>query len=155
MATHHTSPSAASFKSAIKRGTSYNQAVWNSANRCNKTTDYVWNSLCKANLCWRQKFNGQWVYFPCDVTKTNATTAKNCQFNMWQWYCEWCIANKCCTPDQIHNHCGSQKDFMNWCRKFWNKQYNHTTNVKHTHHVNKNKTYKFPVSKSRTNRKAA
>jgi hypothetical protein len=127
MPTTYTSPFASSFKSAVKRGTSYTTAVENIAKRCNKSTNVVWNSLYKAGLCYRQKFNGQWIYWPCNGHKTNSTNWKMSQTHFWQFYCEWCIANGCCTPEQLKNHCGSQKEFMTWCRKFFGKQYTWST----------------------------
>jgi hypothetical protein len=126
--TTKTSPFATSFKNAVNRGTPFTVAVENIAKKNNKTTDYVWQSLYKAGICYRQKFNGQWVYFPCNVTKCKSQVTKNSQYIIWQQFCEWCLINGFCTPQQLWKHCGSQQDFMTYCRKFWNKQY--TTNTK-------------------------
>lgn len=164
MASTYTSPYAASFKSALKRGTSYNAAVQNIANRKNTTPDKVWLSLFKADLCFRQKFNGQWIYFPCDAGKTNSTNWKNTQFNSWQWFTEWCIASGFATPEQFKKNCGSQKDFMNWSRKYFGKQFTwNTTTSNKTRKTTKSstsksrtstkgKSYKFPTTKSKTRR---
>ena len=54
MPTKFNSPYATAFKSAIKRGTSYNVAVNNIANRRNKNVTVIWNSLFKAGLVSRE-----------------------------------------------------------------------------------------------------
>jgi hypothetical protein len=161
MPSTYTSPFASSFNAAIKRGASYTTVVQNIAARNNKTVGYVWNSLFKAGHCFRQKFNGQWIYFPCTVKKASATTWKNSQLNQWQWFCEWCLINGIATPAQFNNHVGSQHEFMTWCRKFFGRQLNATTvksggrkktkksksrsssRVK----VTRARSYKFPASK--------
>lgn len=165
MPSTYTSPYATSFKSALKRGTSYNVAVNNIASRNNKSPEQVWNSLFKANLCFRQKFNGQWIYFPFEAKKSNSTTWKTTQFNSWQWFTEWCLNSGICTPEQFKKNCGSQKEFMTWCRKHFGKQFtwNTTTNNKKTttrksrtgRTTTKSKSYKFPTSKTRRTRRAA
>jgi hypothetical protein len=117
------SPYATSFNNNIKKGTPFNVVISSIAKRTGKSPSVICNSLVKAGLCHRQKFNGQWIYWPCQNMRANQTNTKVCQNNMWQWFIDWCICNKLCTPDQIANHCGSQKDFMAWCRKYWNKQF--------------------------------
>ena len=141
------SPYATSFKSAIKRGTSYTAAVESIAKRVGKNPSVVWNSLFKAGLCYRQKFNGQWIYFPCEIKKCPATVTKNTQTVCWQWFCDWCLTTGQCTPEQLKKHCGSQKDFMTWCRKFFGKQFTWKTTT------TKGRSYRFPTSKSRTTRR--
>lgn len=172
--TTYTSPYATTFKSALNRGTSYNLAVHNIAKRSNKSVEQIWLSLYKGGLCFRQKFNGQWCYFPFNVKKCTATVNKNAQWQAWQWFTEWCLQNKLCTPEQLKNHTGSQQDFMTWCRKFWGKQYtwNNTTRKsgvrksssstsRKVKRYSKPKSYRFPTargksnSKSRTVRRAA
>ena len=160
MPSNYTSPFATSFKSAINRGTSWNVAVQNIANRNNKTVTFVWNSLFKAGLCNRQKFNGQWVYWPNNCKKSNATNCKNIQFNTWQWFCEWALMSGFCTPAQLNNNKGSQKEFMNYCRKFFAKQFVTTNNTKKSNTkttrkgvkrtTSKNRSYKFPTSRKTT-----
>ena len=165
MPSKYTSPFAPSFKSAVKRGMSYNVAVYNIAKRWKKTPEYVWESLWKADCCYRQKFNGQWIYWPHEHGKYTSKTWKTSQWYMWQWYTEWCMAHGYCTPEQMYNHHGSQKDFMTWCRKFFGKQYNwsmpkrmatkpkaRTRKPKRTRRTT-TKAYKFPTTKSRTTRK--
>lgn len=127
MSTTFTSPFATPFKSALKRGTSYNEAVNNIASRNHKSPQQVWESLFKAGLCFRQKFNGQWIYFPWNAAKTSSTTWKKSQFNAWQWFSEWCLTSGTCTPEQFKNHCGAQKSFMTWCRKYFGKQFTWST----------------------------
>lgn len=126
MPSNYKSPFATSFKSAIKRGVPCSVAVNNIANRNNKTPKVVFESLFKAGLCFRQKFNGVWVYWACEGVKTNATNWKSCQTNMWQSFIDWCICSGVCTPEQLKNNCGSQVDFMNYCKKFFAKQFNGT-----------------------------
>ena len=155
------SPYATSFNSAIKRGTPAGTAVNAIAKRTGKRPSAVFSSLHKAGLCHRQKFNGQWIYCPCDAGKTNSTNWKNSQFNSWQWFAEWCIASGFVTPEQFKKNCGSQKDFMNWSRKYFGKQFtwtNSTTNktrkttkARKTS-TTKSKSYKFPTNKSKTRR---
>ncbi|MCP3902107.1 MAG: hypothetical protein GY715_00605 [Planctomycetes bacterium] len=157
MPSNFKSPYATSFKNACKRGTSYTVAVHNIAKRCNKNPNVVWNSLWKAGLCHRQKFNGTWIYFPCDWNKkSTVTNCKNTQTVMWQWFCEWCIMNGCCTPMKMHDNCGSQKDFMTFCRKHFGKQYNVNT-VKTTKRRTTGRTtsYKFPTRTRTRARRAA
>ena len=122
MPSQHQSPYASSFKSAIKGGTPCFTAVEKIASRCKKTPNMVFQSLFKAGLCNRQKFNGQWLYWPCEGRKCTATLAKGCQLQMWQCFIDWCIGTGCCTPDQLSRYNGSQKDFMDDCRKFFNRQ---------------------------------
>lgn len=157
------SPFAPAFNSAIKRGTPCWTAVNNIATRTKKTPTVVFNSLCKAGLCFRQKINGQWIYWPCNMPKkTSIKNQKFCQTNMWQWFIEWSLATGCCTPEQLHKHCGTQPKFTNWCKKFWNRQFTTTTGTKSkpkkrtTPKARKPKsrksypaTYKFPTIKSR------
>ena len=116
MPSKYTSPYASPFKSAINRGTSYTFAVNSIAKRWNKTPEFIWQSLYKAGLCYRQKFNGQWIYWPCNMKKGTAKTWKYSQFYMWQWFTEWCFTNGWATPQQFKNHTGSQQDFMTYCR---------------------------------------
>lgn len=126
MARTYQSPFATPFKSAIKRGTPCVVAVNNIASRKNTTPNKVFESLYKGGLCNRQKFNGQWLYWPVNelVPNVNATNLKDVQYNCWQWFIDWCISNNVVTPDQLSNHKGSQQDFESYCKKFWNKQWN-------------------------------
>lgn len=121
------SPYATSFNNNIKKGTPFSVVINSIAKRTGKSPSVICNSLVKAGLCHRQKFNGQWIYWPCDSYRTNQTNAKICQNNMWQWFVDWCICNKICTPDQLANNSGTQKAFMDWCRKYFNRQFVSTT----------------------------
>jgi hypothetical protein len=160
------SPYATSFNSAIKRGTPCFVAVENIAKRTKKTPNQIFESLFKAGLCYRQKIAGQWVYWPCNWNKTNATNAKFCQHNMWQCFIDWCLCCGFCTPEQLHNHCGGQNDFMSYCKKFWSKQFTTGTKTgtkktrKSTPKARKARktvsgNYKFPAVKGRKYRKVA
>ena len=127
MGTTYKSPYAASFKSGIKRGTPPFVLVNNIASRKNVNPQKVWESLYKGGIVNRQKFNGQWLYWPVECGKVNATNTKVCQFNMWQWFVDWCICNGCCTPEMLNNNKGSQKEFEAYFKKFWNKQFSPST----------------------------
>jgi hypothetical protein len=133
MPTNNTrSPFVTTFVNAVKRGVPCNVAVQNIANRTGKTTKSVFNTLCKAGVCYRQKVNGGFVYFPMTPVKVNSTSAKNCQINMWQQFCDWCICSGVCTPNQLRTCCGSQTTFMNNCKRFFNAQITGFTPVKMT-----------------------
>ena len=170
----YTSPYASAFKSAVRRGTPCNVAVQNIAKRKGTSPKTVFNSLYKAGICNRQKFNGQWIYWPCDseFCNTTATTAKNCQTNFWQDFVDLCIASGHCTPEKLNKACGTQKDFMTYCRKFFAKQFNgkttgrktsnnkgrkRTTSSRSTTRTTSSGNYKFPTGRttSRRTRKAA
>ena len=156
MPSTYKSPFATSFKSAIKRGTPCSVAVNNIAKRTKKSPTVVFNSLWKAGLCHRQKFNGQWVYWPSFTCKKSASNAKSCQADMWQCFVDWCVCSGFCTPEQLKNNCGSQQEFMTYCRKFWNKQYNtgtKTTTKRRT--GTKSRTTSYSWTGTRKYRRAA
>ncbi len=151
-----TSPFASAFKSAVNRGTPCWNAITNVANRTGKTPKTVCNSLHKAGLIDRCKFNGQWVYWPTfKGKKAPATTTKACQTNMWQHFVDWCIASGFCTPEQLSKHTSSQKAFMTFCRKFWNKQFasgstSGSTTRRRTSTTKSRSTGRKPSTRSRT-----
>lgn len=131
MPTNHKSPYASSFKSAMKHGTPCGVAVNNIAKNSKKSPKMVFESLFKAGLCFRQKFNGQFVYWTSEKCKKGTATVRNeCQHNMWQCFIDWFISSGFCTPEQLKNHCGSQQEFMAYCRKFFAKQISATTGKK-------------------------
>ncbi len=130
MPSNYKSPYASAFQSAVKRGTPSFVAVQKIATRHNKSPRAIYQSLHKAGLCFRQKFNGQWLYWPCDGRKSSATTSKECQYQIWQHLIDWCIASGHCKPEQLDNQCGSQKDFMEYCRKFFTKQFSGASSSK-------------------------
>ncbi|MCA9285617.1 MAG: hypothetical protein KDA22_10395 [Phycisphaerales bacterium] len=115
------SPYTTSFCNAINRGTPCWTAICNIANRNGTTPNVVGNSLCKAGCCCRQKFNGQWIFFPTFSGKWNATQGKKCHTNMWQSFVDFCMCSGICTPKQMLNCCGSQAGFVKGCRPFWTK----------------------------------
>ena len=120
MPTNHKSPYASSFKSAMKLGTPCGVAVNTIAKNSKKSPKMVFESLFKAGLCFRQKFNGQFVYWTSEKCKKGTATVRNeCQHNMWQCFIDWFISSGFCTPEQLKNHCGSQQEFMAFCRKFF------------------------------------
>ncbi len=120
------SPYTTSFNSAIKRGTPAGKAVEAIAKRTNKNANVIFNSLHKAGVCQRQKFNGQWVYWPVQNIKTSATNAKVVQTELWQNFVDWCIISGQCKPQQLENQIGSQQAFMTFCKKFFVRQINGT-----------------------------
>lgn len=131
MSKNYTSPFASNFNSAIKRGTPCSVAINSIAKSKSKTPKFIFESLFKAGLCSRQKFNGQWIYWTNQPSKkSNATTRNDCQNNMWQNFIDWCICSGFCTPEQLSNHSGSQKEFMSFCKKFFAKQFSPATATK-------------------------
>lgn len=164
MSKNFNSPYASSFKSAVKRGTPCSVAVNNIANKKKTTCKTVFESLCKAGLCNKQKFNGQWIYWPCDELvgkKSSATQCKTAQTMCWQSFIDWCICNGCCTPVQLDKCKGSQSNFMKFCKKFWSKQFTTSTKTtakssrKSTSKSTSRSSYRFPTSGRSTSRKAA
>jgi hypothetical protein len=132
------SPFTSQFKSMCKRGTPCSVAIKTIAAKCKKTPTVVMNSLCKAGVCCKQKFNGQWLCFPTFPCKTTASKCKPCQTAMWQCFVDWCCCNGCCTPNQLIKNSGSQSKFTSFCKKFWNKQFS-PSQAKSS-----SKSYKFP-----------
>ena len=121
------SPYAPSFKAAIKRGTPASIAVAGIAKRYNKPIKTVFASLHRAELCHRQKFNGQWLYWPYEAKRGSSTDAKACQLQIWQSLVDWSIATGNCKPQQLENYSGSQQEFMSYCRRFFNRQVSGST----------------------------
>ncbi len=148
------SPHATSFKSAIKRGTPAGIAVNAIAKRSNKRPGAVFSSLHKAGLCHRQKFNGQWIYWACEAKKCSATAAKSLQSDFWQSFIDWSIAGGHCNPQQLARNISSQQQFMNSCRKFFNRQFSATSSRSPSSKSgrSRNSSYKFPRTGSTTRR---
>ena len=140
------SPYATSFRSALNRGVPAGTAVLSIAKRTGKTPNQIFTSLYKADLCERQKINGQFVYWPLEDVKTSATQAKLSQVQMWQHFIDWCIASGNCDPEKLDHQVGSQQDFMNYCKKFFTRQ---LTGVSSSSSSRKSsKSYKFPSKSS-------
>ncbi|MHC5004035.1 MAG: hypothetical protein ACYTJ0_13015 [Planctomycetota bacterium] len=148
MPTTFKSPYATTFNNAVRRGVPCSVAVENIAKRNKKTVNNVFQSLYKAGCCYRQKMNGQWIYWPVNGVKGNATNHKCCQVNMWQCFVDWCICSGTCTPEQICNCCGSQTDFMKSCKKFWNKQFTTIVTKTRTTRGTKTRTSRTTTSRS-------
>lgn len=144
----NTSPYASAFNSAIKRGTACSVAVNNIAQRTKKSPKQVFESLFKAGHVNRQKFNGQWVYWAAQQPKVNKTNAKQCQIDCWQQFIDWCFANGFCTPEQMNNP-SSQNEFMAFCRKFWNRQFNGATSSKKVARKSSSKKRKSTSAKAK------
>ncbi len=165
------SPYASSFNSAVKNGTPGGLAIFNIAKRTGKNPSVVGNSLFHAGLVFRQKFNGQWVFWPVNGKRSSAAKFKPVHTQMWQCFIDWAICNGFCKPEQLKKHIGSQKEFMTFCRKFFAKQYGSATPTKRkrttTHarkspsrkrHTSSTYAYKFPrtsTGRKRTTRRAA
>jgi hypothetical protein len=125
MPTKFKSPYTTSFCNAIKKGTSFTEAVYTIANRYNKKASVVWQSLWKAGVVNRQKFNGQWVYWPTQWQRNwgKQSSAKDCQTKCWQWFVDCCFQNGFCTPNTVWNNTGTQNEFMNFFKKYFVKQF--------------------------------
>lgn len=118
------SPYGPTFTSAVRRGTPCHTVVSNIAQKTGVSPTTIVNSLWRAGLIFRQKFNGQWVFWPSFPVKRNSTNAKTCQLNQWQNFIDWCITSGTCKPHQLNDGTGSQSSFISFCRKFFNKQVN-------------------------------
>ncbi len=141
------SPFGPSFNSAIKSGTPCGVAIANIAKRCGKSPSVVGNSLWRAGMCFRQKFNSHFVFWPVNGKKCASAKWKPCHTDMWQCFVDWIICNGWCKPEQMHKHCSSQKEFMTWCRKFFAKQFGPAT-------ASKSKSKRKTAKRKTTARKA-
>jgi hypothetical protein len=158
MPSNFKSPYTPGFNSAIKRGTPCFVAVQNIAKTKGTTPKVIFNSLWKAGIVNRVKFNGEWVYWPAPETnfKKGITKAKNSQTHAWQHFVDWFVFSGYGNPQQLFNHKGSQKEFMSWCRKYWNKQFTPSTPSKsksRSPRKTKSGNYRFSTAKSRTTRR--
>ena len=142
------SPYASSFNSAVKNGTPGGLAIFNIAKRTGKNPSVIGNSLFHAGLVFRQKFNGQWVFWPVNGKRSSAAKFKPVHTQMWQCFIDWAICNGFCKPEQLEKHIGSQKEFMTFCRKFFAKQYGSATPTKQKSTTTR--ASKSPSRKSRT-----
>ena len=116
------SPYATSFKASIKRGIPCGATVASIAKRTGKSPSVIFSSLYREELLYRQKLNGQWIYWPIEGFKRSVTNAKKSQLEMFQSFVDWCIASGQCKPEQLYNQTGSQENFIANCRKYYNKQ---------------------------------
>jgi len=142
------SPFGPTFKSAIMRGTPCFVVVNSICQKTGKSPSFVFKSLCNAGLCWRQKFNGSWIYFPTFGKKSNATNTKLAQCNLWQCFIDWCVCSGCCTPKSLKNHCGPQNSFMNFCKKHCTKPFTGTSTGATTKSGKKSKPWSSYKGKS-------
>lgn len=158
MATHSTrqSPFGRSFQSAINRGTPVSDAVSNIAKRQGRTENSIYLSLWKGGHIQRQKFNGQWVYWPTQGTKRSASTARETQVELWQSFVEWALASGHVTPEQISSHSSSRQQFISYFRRFWSKQFPSQTQKSSTSTSRRRSTTtksRRPATKSRSTRR--
>jgi hypothetical protein len=117
------SPFATAFKSGVKSGTPCSVIVANIAKRTNKPANAIVKSLCKAGVCFSQKFNGALVYWPTFAVTANSKSINSSQTSLWQAFVDWCILNRWCTPNRLKNNATTQANFMSFCRNFFNKQF--------------------------------
>jgi hypothetical protein len=123
------SPYSGPFTTGVKNGTPASTVVWNISKKTNTPTNTIWNSLYKAGLCYRQKFNGTWIYWPSFPVKKSTKWSNHAQTSMWQCFVDWCVSSGWCTPHQFNNWSGNQKQFMTFCRNFFGKQFTGTPNT--------------------------
>ncbi len=140
--TKNKSPYATSFITGCKNGTPASTVVNNISKKTNKPVSTIWNSLCKAGYCWSQKFNGTCVYWPTFNVKKNTTASNTTQTNMWQSFIDWCLVSGRCTPNQLNKYTSSQKNFMNYCRNFFGKQFTGSTKAVAKTNTGKNSSKK-------------
>lgn len=154
MPSNFKSPHGSSFNTAIKNGTPCGIAIFKIAKRIGKNPSVVGNSLFRAGLVFRQKFNGQWVFWPVNGKRCSAAKFKPVHTQMWQCFIDWAICNGFCKPEQLNNHSGSQKEFMTFCRNFFAKQFGSTTssNYKSTKNAISRKSKTTFASKSRSHK---
>lgn len=150
MPTTRKSPFATSFNSAIKRGVPCWQAVQQISKRTGKNPTTIFQSLFNAGCCYRQKVNGQWCYWPVNGKKCNSTFTKQCQFNTWQNFMDWCIASGFCTSKQFKNNCSNPTKFFNFLCNCWTKSFAKSSSTSFS--TKKSKT--SSKSKKRTTTKA-
>ena len=146
------SPYASSFNTAVKNGTPGGLAIFNIAKRTGKNPSVIGNSLFHAGLVFRQKFNGQWVFWPVNGKRSSAAKFKPVHTQMWQCFIDWAICNGFCKPEQLKKHIGSQKEFMTFCRKFFAKQFGPATSSKRKRKSTKRTTTRARKSYSRKRR---
>ena len=126
------SPFASSFRSAVRRGVPASQAVHGIAQRSRKSETVIFQSLFKADLVWRQKFNSQWIWWAADGRKAQSSQTRSSQFGLWQSFVDWAIASGHVTPEQIQQHSGSQQQFSLFLRKFFGGQFGSTSSTRRT-----------------------
>jgi hypothetical protein len=154
MPSKNISPYASQFKSGIKGGAPCSVVVAQIARRTGKPVTAIYNSLFKAGLCFRQKFNGTWLYWPTFVAAGSATTINKCQTNLWQCLIDWCVLSRNTTPGKLRNKIASQTEFMTFGRSLFGKQFAGVgvSKPKSRKSKSKSKSRRSPWSKSRKGR---
>ena len=122
------SPYASSFRTGIKSGKPCSAVIASISKRTGKPITSIVKSLCKAGVCYCQKFNGTWIYWPAFPCKSGASTT--CQTQMWQSFIDWCMASGNCKPAQLEKKVSGQKNFMAFCRHFFAKQFSGISTTK-------------------------
>jgi hypothetical protein len=150
MPTTRKSPFATSFNSAIKRGVPCWQAVQQISKRTGKNTNVIFQSLYNAGCCFRQKVNGQWCYWPVNGKKCKSTFTKQCQFNTWQNFMDWCIASGFCTPRQFKSNSSSPTKFFNFLCNCWAKSFNKMSSASFSTSKSKSKKHTTTKAKSKS-----
>lgn len=133
------SPYASSFRTGIKSGKPCSAVIASISKRTGKPITSIVKSLCKAGVCYCQKFNGTWIYWPAFPCKSGASST--CQTTMWQSFIDWCMASGSCKPAQLDKKVSSQKNFMAFCRHFFARQFSGiSTSKRRTRRSRKSRT---------------
>jgi hypothetical protein len=152
MPTTQKSPFASSFNSAIKRGVPCWQAVQQISKRTGKNPNMIFQSLYNAGFCSRQKVNGQWCYWPVNGKKSSSAFTKQCQFNTWQNFIDWCFASGFCTARQFKSNCTNPTKFFNFLTTNWSKSFSKMNSA--TSSTSNSKTKKRTTTKSKSKSKS-
>ena len=121
--TRFQSPFSSSFRAAVRRGTPASTAVANIASRTKRQPSHIFESLFRAGQVNRQRVNGQWIYWPTEGVKANASTSRQTQWQLWQAFVDWAIASGTVTAQQISTAKGSQQAFGQFVRRFFGRQF--------------------------------
>lgn len=147
------SPFTRAFTTAMRRGTPAGVAAQNIAKRNRKTINQVFTSLFQAGQVKRQKMGGQWIYFPVEGTKPNASFARNSQAEMWQAFVDWTIASGNTTPERITANNRTRQQFVNFMKKYFGRQFasaNGTTTTSRSASTTRGRSTRSTVSNTRS-----
>jgi len=147
------SPFTRAFTTATRRGTPAGVAAQNIAKRNRKTINQVFTSLFQAGQVNRQKIGGQWIYFPVEGTKPNASFARNSQAEMWQAFVDWTIASGNTTPERITANNRTRQQFVNFMKKYFGRQFasaNGTTTTSRSASTTRGRSTRSTVGSTRS-----
>lgn len=111
------SPFTSSFNTVTKRGTPASFAVASIAKRTKKSPAQIFESLYKAGQVYRQRVNGQWIFWPVHGTKANASMTRTVRQSAWQAWVDWAIASGWATPEQVSSHTANQQQFTRFVQR--------------------------------------